>query len=121
MIRNMDTIRSIVLTVRASDEPVSHRHLSDLTQDEFAAHAQLLDEAGLIQAALRGSGKEPAKAAVIWRLTWAGHEFADAVLSDTLWKKAKDDLIKPSASWTFGIFVEYLKFEIRKHLPGLGS
>lgn len=30
-----------------------------------------------------------------------------------------EHVIKPSASWTFGVLLEYLKVEIRRHIPGL--
>ena len=50
------------------------------------------------------------------RLTWEGHDFADSIADDTLWKKAKEKVIKPSASWTFAILGEYLKFEIKHRL-----
>jgi hypothetical protein len=82
-------------------------------------HVQLLDEAGLVQAALQGGDKRISTGALVFRLTWAGHEFADSILDDTLWKKVKDHVIKPSASWTFGILLEYLKVEIRRHIPEL--
>ena len=90
-----------------------------ITRDDFAFHAQLLEEAGLVTAAVQGGGKRIADAVVIFRLTWAGHDFADAIIDETLWKKAKENVIKPSASWTFGILLEYLKIEIKSRIPGL--
>ncbi|HHW2142459.1 TPA: hypothetical protein ACUT66_006159, partial [Pseudomonas aeruginosa] len=41
------------------------------------------------------------------------------VSEDTLWKKAKDVILKPSASWSFGLLREYLKTEMARKLPGL--
>jgi DNA-binding transcriptional ArsR family regulator len=122
MTRNMDTIRKIVLAVREAEGIVSHNELSDITEQEFSFHAQLLDEAGLVYAALSPEqGKKPAKHAIIFRLTWAGHDFADSIVDDTLWRKAKENVIKPTASWTFSILIEYLKLEIRRRIPGLES
>jgi hypothetical protein len=46
-------------------------------------------------------------------------DFADAIVDDTLWRKAKDQVIKPSASWTFGILLGYLRAEIGRGVPGL--
>lgn len=115
----MDTIRRIVLAVRDADEVVTYRALEGISEQEFAMHAQLLEEADLVQAALQGGDKRIPRAAMIFRLTWAGHEFADSIIDDTLWKKAKENVIKPSASWTFGILLEYLKQEIRQR-TGLG-
>jgi len=117
MHRDMDVIRKIVLAVRSAPDAVSS--VDGITKQDFAYHAQLLDEAGLISAAIQGQGKRIAETAVIFRLTWAGQDFADSIIDDTLWNKAKENIIKPSASWTFGILLEYLKYEIKRRIPGL--
>lgn len=77
-----------------------------------------LEEAGLVGAAVQVV-QQRGTAALVWRLTWAGHEFADAISSDTLWRKAKDSVIKPTGSWTFGVLLDYLKSEIARGLPSL--
>lgn len=119
MQRDMDLVRRIILAVQQSDDPVSG--IEGVSEDIFAHHAQLLDEAGLIKAALAGSDKQPAKAAIIYRLTWAGQDFADAIADDTLWNKAKDVVIKPAASWTFGVLLDYLRVQIASRIPGLAD
>jgi hypothetical protein len=116
MKRDMDVIRAIVLEVRSSDSPVSR--VDGIESDVFSTHAQLLEEAGLVHAAIQGD-KRAARAAVIFRLSWAGHDFADSIIDDTIWNKAKDNVIKPAASWSFGILLEYLKLEIKRNVPGL--
>lgn len=110
MKRDMDLIRRIVLAVRDTDDVVSR--LDDVESGQFAEHAQLLEEAGLIAAAIRSNGKRPATEAVIFRLTWAGQDFADAIRDDTLWSRAKEAVIKPTASWTFGVLLRFLEVEI---------
>lgn len=117
MKRNMDLIRRIVLAVQ--DLPVGQgretqalNSLDGVEPLEFAAHVQLLEEAGLVMAAVNGGEKRPAAHAVVFRLTWAGHEFADSIRDDTLWKKVREHVIKPSASWTFATLGEVLKAEI---------
>lgn len=123
MKRDMDLIRRIVLAVQ--DLPVGERSGNDMPvvnglegvdPRTFAAHVQVLEEAGLVMATVQGSGKQMPGAAVVFRLTWAGHEFADSVRDDTLWTKAKEHVIKPSASWTFGVLGEYLKAEVKLRL-----
>jgi len=47
-----------------------------------------------------------------------GNEFVDAMRDDTLWKKAKDSVIKPGASWTVKLLFEWLKTEIKQRLIG---
>lgn len=118
MNRNMDTIRAIALAVADSDGPLNA--VDGIADADFAAHAQWMEEAGLVHAALLPKdSKRPATAAVVFRLTWAGCDFADAVRSDTLWKKAKDTVIKPSASWTFGVLTDWLKGQISDQLGGI--
>jgi len=119
MQRDMDVIRKIVLAVRAAPDIVPS--VEGISGPDFAYHAQLLEEAGLVTAAIQGQGNRIAQVAVIFRLTWAGQDFADSILDDTLWNKAKENILKPSASWTFGILLEYLKFEIRQRIPGLST
>lgn len=122
MNRDMDLVRRIILA--AADQPLEKpmNGLPDVAEPVFAAHAQWLHEAGLVVAAL--SPKEslrPANHAIVWRLTWAGCDFADSIRSDTLWAKAKTTVLKPSASWTFGVLVDWLKGQITDQLTGLTS
>ncbi len=116
MKRDMDLIRKIVLAVRDNDDVI--RGIDGVDQDIYMEHARLLVEAGLIEANIQMSQRKPL-VALIWRLTWTGQDFADAITDDTLWKKAKDNVIKPAASWTFGILLDYLKGQIARGLPSL--
>lgn len=119
MERDMDVARQIVLAV-AANKDASLSQLEGISQQTFAAHAQWLEEAGLITAALSPQdAKRHAERAIIFRLTWAGCDFADAVRSDTLWAKAKEVVIKPSASWTFGALLDWLKVQIVNQLPNI--
>ena len=47
-------------------------------------------------------------------------DLADAVRSDTPWAKAKSNVIKPTASFTFDVLKDWLKTEITQGLPTLG-
>lgn len=116
MHRDMDIIRTIVLAARQSDKPMSA--LSGIDPVVFAAHVELLEEAGLVKAIMQPDNLGNARAAIIIRLTWAGHDFADSILDDTVWRKAKETILKPAASWSFGVLLEFLKLEI-KHRVGI--
>ena len=119
MRRDMDIIRQIVLAVRDSDGVV--RGLEGVDFEVYAEHVRLLDEAGLVDASIQTVPQRKVIAALVWRLTWAGQDFADAISSDTLWRKAKDTVIKPAGSWTFDVLKEWLKSEISQGLPTLGK
>jgi len=118
MNRDMDVVRQIVLALR---DATSQLHsLPDVPDEVFKYNAQLLIEEGLAlgysaSGGMSGTGIVPA-VLFLSRLTWDGHDFADSIADDTIWKRAKEKVIKPSASWTFAILKEYLKAEIKRHL-----
>lgn len=121
MNRDMDIIRRIALAVRDGGmEPING--VDGIETAAFAAHAQWMEEAGLIHAAIAPKdSKRYATQAVVYRLTWAGCEFADAVRDDTLWCKAKDKVLMPTASWSFAILTDWLKAEITQGLGKIGG
>lgn len=114
--RDMDLIRRIALA--AEEMPISETldGLDGVDQDVFSLHVIWMKEAGLVHAAV-SEYMDEAAAAFVFRLTWSGCEFADAVRSDTLWKKAKENVMKPSMSFTFDVLREWLKTEITQGLP----
>lgn len=113
MKRDMDAIRQILLAARESSTPLSQ--LSGMDDAVFCHNVGLLSEAGFVKAALAESQGE-FKRAVIFRLTWAGEDFASSILDDTLWTKAKGVVIKPAASWTFDVLKSYLSGEISRRV-----
>ena len=118
MKRDMDLIRQMLLHARDAAGAVSS--MPGVDQELFMEHVKLLHEAGLVDAAIQ-EAQHRVRAAIIWRLTWAGQDFASAIAEDTLWRKAKENVIKPMGSWTFGVLLDYLKGEITRGLPGLPS
>ncbi len=116
----MDLIRRIALATEALPPGKTLHELDGVSEIAFFEHARWMAEAGLLH--VLGSEyldqDEPGDVTV-QRLTWAGCEFADAARSDTLWKKAKEQVIKPGASFTFDLLKEWLKAEIAQGLPTL--
>lgn len=120
MQRDMDLIRRIALATTSLESGEALEELDGVDPASFAMHVIWMEEAGLVRAITQeplGADDEPY--GVVLRLTWAGCEFADAVRSDTLWKKARDKVLMPSGSWTFGVLLDWLKAEIREGLPTL--
>lgn len=114
MKRDMDLIRRIALEVEDMDFGYSLTGMEEEGVDAatFGIHATWMKEAGLIDAVIQEySSGEPPKAR-IFRLTWAGCEFADAIRDDNLWRKAKANVLKPGMSFTFDVLKEWLKSEI---------
>jgi hypothetical protein len=72
---------------------------------------RLLYDAGLIKALVSDAWGQDAEF-LQTNLTWAGQDFLDAARDDTLWKKAKETVIKPGASFTFDLLLAWLKTQV---------
>ena len=114
----MELIRLILRHYETGEHPPE---LAEYDESEVFYNCLLMKDADLIDATfIEGNGVLPHDIVNV-RLTWAGHDFLDATRDDTIWRKAKDKILIPGVSWTFGIFVEYLKQEARRKLLGDGS
>ena len=82
---------------------------------DYVNHSMMLEG----QAIYDGS-KGCVTGVVLERLTWEGHDFLDAARDDTIWKKAMKRFMQPTAAFTFGLLLEYLKKEAKAKL-GLGG
>lgn len=117
MKRDLDLSRKLLLAMEGSDVDLHSNSLArDLDQDEsvVAYHILLLKEAGLVQAAVhtnrRGLSSHP-DAAIMQRLTHVGHEFIEAVRSDTFWNRLKQYVAEKGLEVTIDT--------ARKAIPGL--
>jgi hypothetical protein len=91
MVRDMDLVRMILLKTEALVPGEGYQLAKIAGHDEytFAAHVELLKEAGFVEGVVgRASGIGPVTARVR-RLTWPGHEFLDSIRSDTVWAETK--------------------------------
>ena len=121
MKRDMDVVRKIILAAAYLPYGDTLNELDGVPEDVFVLHVIWLKEAGLVVASAQaGSGSE-AKYAIVDRLTWDGCEFADAVIDDGLWKKAKTSVLRPGISFTFDVLKEWLKAEIVNGFPTIKS
>ena len=112
MKRDMDLIRQLLLRAEAAPD-------GQLTVDDplETYQVRLMIDAGLTDGQISEELTTSApRHSFIHGLTWAGHDFLDAARDDTLWKKAKEHVIKPGASFTFEFVKEWLKTEIRSGL-----
>jgi len=129
MKRDMDIIRLLLLQLESGEKP---KALEKYSLDEINYNSLLIIEAKLAEGgifspeSLRELGATVRKnlrgqrVVLLFRMTWAGHDFLDAARDETLWKKAKTTVMKPAASFTFEIIKEFLKNEIRARFGGLG-
>lgn len=88
MKRDMELIRRVMLEVEKSKDPYElvDPKFEGHNETEISYHISLLDDAGLLH------GQDRSAIGVFrWSagaLTWAGHEFVEAVRDDSVWKEA---------------------------------
>lgn len=105
----MDLVRALLLTAEDGDRA----RLAEYTSEDLAGHFLILRDAGLVLGTVSGNDANPGRY-IIHRLTWSGHEFIQSFREDTVWKKAKDHVLKPGASWTFEILKDWVKQELKE-------
>lgn len=89
MKRDMELIRKVLLAVESGTSDPAIKGYSD---DEVKYHQALAIEVGLVEGRpLRGETGVPV-AVMIKKLTWAGHDFVDAIAQETNWNKVKEFL-----------------------------
>lgn len=117
MKRDVDLIRAIALETEKLEDDHELISMDNISAHTFAAHVQLMIDAGLIEGRVQKYIGQDLPSAQVLRLTWAGCDFLDAARSETLWKKAKGTVLAPTASWTFEILGDWLRTEIKNGLP----
>lgn len=107
MKRNWDTVRFLLTALEELPSTDDYLSLGSFEhEDENAVygtsyHMELLIEAGLVQGKLhRVLGRGPVNFSAS-RLTWEGHEFLDAIRSDTVWNKTKETFASKGIDMTF--------------------
>ena len=120
MKRDMDLIRRIAFATEELESGQTLDGLEDVDPAAFEQHVIWMKEAGLLEAVIAEYMGAEDSLVMVQRLTWQGCDFLDAARDEGLWSKAKATVIKPSASFTFGLLKEWLTGEIRQGLPSLG-
>lgn len=116
MKRDMELIRLLLLQQEIGKAPPE---LANYSVEEQLYNLQLMDDANLIVAHFSKGNQGEVVEAVIRRLTWAGHDFLDATKDSKIWKLAKEHVIKPGASWTFSLLLEWLKQQAHQRVFGV--
>ena len=119
MKRNPDAIREIMLQAEEAPagQPIRSFEIESL-EDPFdvAEHVNLALDSGLLEGKIQWHGREVIPPIFITRITNTGHDFIEAVRDDTIWKKVKENVVKPSATWTLGLILEYAKALAKERL-----
>ncbi len=119
MKRDMDLVRKILRKIRDYEDPYGLDGIPEIegySGKEISYHIGILNDAGLLTASPIGEMSVDYENYFSINLTWQGQDFIDAAEDETIWKKAKDTVIKPGASFTFDILKEWLKSEVKVKL-----
>ena len=114
MKRNMDLIRQILLAIEVEPTTQHEFKMEGVDDLELWYNVDLLVQANLIRGvevrwAADGAGPYAHSKGLV-ALTWDGHEFLEAIRSESVWQKAHE---KANAS---GLDLQSLTFEVIKSL-----
>ena len=111
MKRDMDLVRKILLHVEENEDGNISLAIPGYSQDEIYRHVELMKDKDLVDAAIvlagDGAGHEILTCEVR-RLTGAGHDFLDAVRSDTVWEQVKKLCLERTGGLTIELLMECL-------------
>lgn len=108
MKRDMDLIRKVMLEAEKTKDPYEliDPKIEGYNETEISYHIALLDDAGLLH------GQDRSAIGVFrWSagmLTWAGHEFVEAVRDEDAWKQARSIVEKSGTGIVFEVLQKAL-------------
>ena len=116
MKRDINIIKQILFDAESDKYPFGTIvEFDDIPSHVCAYHVALMQDEGLVIAKLIESSDYPVAAAIIIRLTSAGHNFCDGLRHDTIWNKVKDQVI----DYGLSVCVEWVKYEVRQRVFGV--
>lgn len=111
MKRDMDLVRKLVFAIEEhpSGFAPDEINIQGYSSEQIGYHLHLMLEAGLIEGSDVTCMDSASPEAMVSSLTWAGHEFADAARSDTLWNQAKAAVKEKVGSASIALLTQYLQ------------
>jgi len=106
MKRNWDVIRELLMKVEECTLPSEMIRISHFAAEraaEISYHMTLLIEAGLVKGQVLQTLDPGPKDFFAQRLTWEGHEFLDAIRSNTVWERTKKLFLEKGLEMTFDL------------------
>lgn len=116
MKRDFDLIRHIMIDIEKipafqQEQNFSYEGYDTATINQ---HIALLIDAGLVKG--KASETNVKRSVLVDDLTWQGQDFLNAMRDDNIWNKAKEQVLKPGVSFTFGLLLEWLKMKGKEKL-----
>ena len=114
MKRDMELIRMVMLEAEKTKDPYEliDPKIEGYNETEISYHIALLDDAGLLH------GQDRSAIGVFrWSagtLTWAGHEFVEAIRDEDIWKEARAIVDKSGNGVVFDVLRKALMRVLEK-------
>lgn len=118
MKRDLDLIRKIVLAIEElpTGYLLDQLKIEGYTSEQIGYHSYLVVDSGLAEGRNTTTIEDSSPNWWINNLTSAGHDFADAVRSDTVWNKATELIKDKAGSVTLDILTQLLSSLLRGSL-----
>jgi hypothetical protein len=119
MQRDMDLVRHLLRWM--ADQPEGSNvgwkiEIEGYTDEQIGYHAYLMHQANLMLAVDCTSLEHQSPRWMPLSLTWAGHDFLESVSDETLWSKAKKNVIQPAGGVAFNVLLDWIKAEAKARL-----
>ena len=124
MKRNLDLVRTLLLKIEEHNcsEPIVSRSIEveGHNEVEIGLHLNAMADAGfLVIEGYRTETGRLIETAIIFDLTWKGHEYLDTIRDPAIWKKTKE-LSQKSGNAAFEFSIEIAKAVAKQALSRLG-
>lgn len=110
MKRDMELIRAVVLKAQGGD---FHGGIPGYTDEQIKYHQALAIEKGLLEGRVMGDNSSMTDVplvVIVLGVPWEGHDFIDAIESDSNWSKVKSFLAEAGKQVT----IESIKYAAQK-------
>ncbi|MCX9103452.1 MULTISPECIES: DUF2513 domain-containing protein [Aeromonas] len=107
MKRDWETVREMLTKIEAMDSSTGYLSLRDFGADtleekyRISGHMKLMMDKGLVEGTINSRLGVQANDFSARALTWEGHEFLDAIRSDTVWNRTKETFADKGLDMTF--------------------
>ena len=120
MTRNWELIRKILLEVEkepAGGGPIYRFKYEDVSPEEIGEHVDLLIKSGYLEGSVQTDEKNRISRYLVFRLTWAGHDFIGVAKNAAPWKTVTTQVAEKGLNVTIDMLKELL---IRATASALG-
>ncbi|CCE25782.1 DUF2513 domain-containing protein [Methylotuvimicrobium alcaliphilum] len=118
MKRDWELVRKILLKIEALEtikrSVVCAQDIEDYDEENVSYHIYLLEQAGLIEAAVQKHHNTGIRA-LAYNLTWSGHEFLDVIRDPDIWQQTKEGA-KKATGFSLELLRDLAKGLIKKKI-----